>query len=87
MKLWYRDDGTILKLTDDDAEGAGNFITVADNKVTDDMKTTFALGRYTIKNNKLSKKTSVMIKTEPPDNHPLKDMASIYLEHPPYEPE
>ena len=86
MKLWYSDDGTILKLTDDAAEGTGNFIILADNKVTEDIKTTFALGRYTIKNNKISKKTTVTVKTELPDDHPLKYMANIYLEHPPAEP-
>ncbi|MCP3868824.1 MAG: hypothetical protein GY703_12145 [Gammaproteobacteria bacterium] len=87
MKLWYRDDGTILKLTDDDAEGSENFITLAGNKIPDDIRTIFALGKYRIKNNKISKKANFKIKAKPSDDHPLKEMVDIYLEHPPSDPE
>lgn len=87
MKLWYRDDGTIIRLTDDDEEGSENFIILTDKKVPDDIRTIFALGKYSIRNNKILKKANFKIKFKLSDDHPLKYMVNIYLEHPPSEPE
>lgn len=65
MNIYYDDDGTILDVSDIQVERPEAHISVPDNKMPDDLVATFALGKYRVRNGKLSPNRSFT----GPDDH------------------
>ena len=54
MNIYYDEHGTILEVTGVDVERADEHISVPDAKLPEDLLATFALGKYRVRNGKLS---------------------------------
>ncbi len=66
MWIYYDEGGAIIEVAADQVDRDGACIEVRDNKIPDDLLTTFPLGKYRVTNGKLATRRSFQLPAEVP---------------------